>query len=129
MRKITAAFASDNKKDLSKEHFGEAKEFFIYEISASSMKFAKSIINISPEEKMHGDPKKAKGVSSLLKPHDVQVVVNKAFGKNINRMKKQFVCIISKTDDIDESIKNIQLDFNTIVSEYKKGEERSFLKL
>ncbi len=129
MEKITVAFASDNKINLSKEHFGEAKEYFIYDISITATKFVNLITNISPEEKMHGDPNKARGVSAILKPHYVQVVVNKAFGKNINRMKKQFVCIISQTDSIDESIKNIQLGFNNIVSEYEKGEERNFLKL
>jgi len=126
--KLTVAFATDDRKNFTKEHFGEAKEYLIYEISKIDNKLIETIINVSPEEKMHGDPNKAKGVASLLKPLDVKVLVSKAFGRNIVRQQQKFVVILSNTELIDEAIKNIQNNFNNIVAEWQKGEERNYLR-
>ncbi|MCK5824048.1 MAG: hypothetical protein KAG96_01420 [Ichthyobacteriaceae bacterium] len=128
MQKLTIAFASDNGKDLTDEHFGEANEYLVYKISETESVEVISVKNIPLEEEMHADPRKAKGIAGILKPHNVQVVVNKAFGANIKRMSKKFVCIISKDDSIDDCIKSIQVKFSDVYAEFEKGEERKFLK-
>ncbi len=127
--KLIIAFATDNKKTLTKEHFGEAKEYLIYELSKTDSKQIDTIVNVSPEEKMHGDPNKAKGVASILKPLGVKVLVNKAFGKNITRQQQKFVVILSNTELIYEAIKNIQNNFDDIILEWNKGETRNYLRL
>ena len=129
MDKLIVAFATDNKKNFTKEHFGEAKEYLIYEISKADSQLIDNIKNISPEEKMHGDPNKAKGVASLLKPLNVKVLVSTAFGRNIVHQQQKFVVILSNTDIIEEVIKNIQTNFNDIVAEWEKGEDRDYLRL
>lgn len=129
MEKIIVAFATDDKQNLTKEHFGEAKEYLVYEISKTDAVLIKTVPNRSPEEKMHGDPNKAKGVAHLLKPLKVQVLVNKAFGRNITRMQQKFVCILSQKNNIQEEIKIIQSQFNSVVEEWQKGEERNYLKI
>jgi len=126
---LIVTFATDDSKSFTPEHFGEAKEYLIYEISKTDAVLIQTLTNKSPEEKMHGDPNKAKGVAHLLKPYKVNVLVNKAFGRNIVRMQQKFVCILSTTDIIEESIKNIQSNFDNIASEWEKGEDRNYLRL
>jgi len=127
--RLTVAFATDDKKTFTPEHFGEAKEYLVYEISKTQSNLLHTVANISPEEKMHGDPNKAKGVASILKPMGVNVLVNKAFGRNITRMQQKFVVILSNSSSIDETMKKIQADFDHIFEEWKKGEDRSYLRL
>ena len=129
MDKITVAFATDDRENFTNEHFGEAKEYLVYEISKTETSVVAIITNRSPEEKMHGDPNKAKGVANLLKPLGVKVLVSKAFGKNIVRQQQKFVVILSRTESIQEAIRNIQSQFDNIVLEWKKGAERSYLKM
>jgi len=128
MEKLIVAFATDDRAVFTKEHFGEAKEYLIYEISKKESSVEAIITNVSPEEKMHGDPNKAKGVASMLKPLNVKVLVSKAFGRNIVRQQQKFVVILSNTELIEEAIKNIQNNFDDIVAEWKKGETRNYLR-
>ena len=129
MEKLTIACATDDKNVFTNEHFGEAKEYLIYEVSKTDTLLLDTIVNKSPEEKMHGDPNKAKGVASLLKPLGVKVLVSKVFGQNIKRMKQKFVVVLSNEDGIVESIKNIQINFETIVKELEAGENRNHLRI
>ena len=129
MDKLIVAFATDDRKNFTKEHFGEAKEYLVYKISKTDFYLIDTIENKSPEEKMHGDPKKAKGVASILKPLGVTVLITKAFGQNIVRQQQKFVCILSNTELIEEAIKNIQLNFDNIIAEWQKGESRGYLRI
>ena len=128
IEELIVAFATDDKKTYTKEHFGEAKEYLIYEVSKADYKLIDTVINRSPEEKMHGDPNKAKGVARLLKPLGVKVIISKAFGRNITRQQQKFVVILSNVELIDEAIKNIQNNFDNIVAEWQKGEGRDYLR-
>jgi len=129
MEELKIAFASDDEKHLIKDHFGDAKLYLVFEIGINKADLVKKVVNESPEEQKHADPNKAKGVAGLLKPYGVQVLVNKAFGGNIKRMKTKFVCVFSKSDTIEEAIATIQAHFRDIVKEWQRGEERDFLKL
>ena len=129
---LITAFATDDGKVFMDRHFGDANYYDIYKISASGMEFIKRIDNTTEEEdeEIHADPKKAKGISGLLKKEKVQVVVSKVFGPNIKRIKKNFVCIImSKKENISDSISFVQQKFDTIDKEWNKGEERLILKV
>ena len=126
---LIVTFATDNGSDFTSEHFGEVEKYLVYKVSKTDAVLEQTVPNRSPEEKMHGDPNKAKGVAHLLKPYGVQVLVNKAFGRNIVRMQQKFVCILSTTNAIEESIKNIQNNFDGIVAEWEKGESRDYLRL
>ncbi len=88
MEKIKVAFATDDGKSFMGRHFGDAEHYYIYEIDNNNANFIKKIDNTTEEEKMHADPKKAKGITSLLNEENVNVVVSKVFGPNINRIKK-----------------------------------------
>ncbi|MCD6583522.1 MAG: dinitrogenase iron-molybdenum cofactor biosynthesis protein [Candidatus Omnitrophica bacterium] len=122
------AFATDDGKTLRGEgHFGNASSYSIYKISSDGYEFIEKRDNFEVEEDeddKHGDPDKAKAVSSLLK--GVDVFVGKRFGPNIKRMIKKFVCIVirEKSVRIEEAVKLIKDNMDRVEEEYKKGEAR-----
>ncbi|MCD6177207.1 MAG: dinitrogenase iron-molybdenum cofactor biosynthesis protein [Candidatus Cloacimonetes bacterium] len=127
MKKLKVAFATDDGKTFMGRHFGDAEHYYIYEIDNGNAKFIKIIDNTTEEEDMHADPKKAKGVSSLLLEEDVSVVVSKIFGPNIKRIKKKFVCIVVKDEELDVGIRKVCESIGKIYEEWKKGEDRKHL--
>ena len=128
MNKLICAFSNNNGKNLTDKHFGDAEFYDIYEISDSDSKFIKKIKNSSGKGSGHMDEKKAKGVSEILKESGVKIVISKRFGPNILRIKSKFVCVILSIDEINESIKIVQNNLPEILSEWEKGENRSYLK-
>jgi len=123
------AFASDNGRTFIERHFGDSDYYYIYKISTSEATFIKKISNTTEEEdeEIHADPKKAKGVTKMLKNENIEVVVSKIFGPNIKRIRKNFVCILMNDEDISDSIKTIQQKYDIIVNEWNKGESRNHL--
>ncbi|MBN2789270.1 MAG: dinitrogenase iron-molybdenum cofactor biosynthesis protein [Candidatus Delongbacteria bacterium] len=129
---LITAFATDDGKLFMDRHFGDAKYYDIYRISASGMELIKRIDNTTEEEEeeIHADPRKAKDISGLLKEENVQVVVSKVFGPNIKRIKKNFVCVVmEKEKEIFDSIAKMQSFFDIIVREWEKGEDRLIFKI
>ena len=51
------------------------------------------------------------------------------FGPNIKRIKKKFVCIVLNDDTLEKGIETTQKNYDKIVSEWKKGEDRGYLEL
>ena len=127
MKKLKVAFATDDGKTFMGRHFGDAEHYYIYEIDNGNAKFIKIIDNTTEEEDMHADPKKAKGISNLLLEEDVSVVVSKIFGPNIKRIKKKFVCIVVKDEELDVGIRKVCESIGKIYDEWEKGEERKHL--
>lgn len=131
MKKLTAAFANDDGINLIDRHFGDADFYDVYEISASGSTFVKRISNTTDEDddkSGHGDPEKAKGIAGILKSESVHVVVSKVFGPNLKRIKKKFLCVIFKSPSIEADLKVLEENYSALVSEWAKGEERSFLR-
>jgi predicted Fe-Mo cluster-binding NifX family protein len=127
--KIKLACATDDRINFTKEHFGEAKTYLIYEMNLENgeLKFLEERKNTSSEEETHGDPKKAKEISDLL--NDIQVLVAFAMGPNVVRMRKRFVPIISrilKIQDALEKIKPIKEEIKKEI-EKPKGEDREII--
>ncbi|MEA2096899.1 MAG: NifB/NifX family molybdenum-iron cluster-binding protein [Candidatus Cloacimonadota bacterium] len=127
MEKLKIAFATDDGKTFMGRHFGDAEHYYIYEIDDKNSKFIKKIDNTTEEEDMHADPKKAKGISNLLLEENVSVVVSKIFGPNIKRIKKKFVCIVVKDEELDVGIRKVCESIGKIYEEWEKGEERKHL--
>jgi len=118
--KIKLACGTDNGTEFTNEHFGSSKYFLIYEfdLETKDLRFIKRIENSTPEEEKHGDIKKAKSVSELLK--SVFVLVAFRYGPNIIRIKKRFVPIISREKNIEEILNKVKLYINEIKSEIEK---------
>jgi len=130
MKKIIAAFASDEGELLIERHFGDAERYSIYQISPSDAVYLKEVENLTVlEEEVHADPRKAKGVAGLLKKNGVQAAVSKVFGPNIEKIKKHFVCVIVNGGTVKNSIGMIQENFDAITQQWEKGESRDSLDL
>jgi len=128
--KLKVAFATDDGKTFMGRHFGDARFYDIYELDEDQASFIKRIENtVDEEEDVHADPKKAKGISTLLLDEKVTVVVSKIFGPNIKRIKKKFVCIVVRDDEIDVGLKKICNNIEKIYVEWEKGNERKHILL
>ncbi len=128
-KEFLVAFATDNGKNFIEKHFGDAEYFLIYKMVENGFSYIDTIKNNSEEEKKHADPKKAKSISKILKAKNVHILVGKAFGGNIVRMKKKFVCIKCNLTLIENSFELLLNNFNQILSQWEKGEERDFIVL
>ena len=117
--KIKLACGTDNETEFTNEHFGSSKYFLIYkfDLETKDLRFLKRIENSTQEEE-HGDIKKAKSVSELLK--NVFVLVAFRYGPNIIRIKKRFVPIISREKNIEKTLHKIKLLSNKIKFEIEK---------
>lgn len=129
MSSLITAFATDDGIHFINRHFGDSNYYYIYKISLNDVIFVKKITNSTDEEKMHADHNKAKGISQILQEKQVNVAVSKVFGPNIKRIKKKFVCIITNSPNIKQSILLIQKNFSLIKNEWSKTESRDLLKL
>ena len=130
MEKMKIAFATNNGKTFVDSHFGEADYYDIYAIDEEQADFIKRISNtVDEEEEVHADPKKAKGIANLLLEEKVSIVVSKIFGPNLKRIKKKFVCIIVKEDEIEDGIRKVCKNIEKIYNEWEKGPERQHLSL
>ncbi len=123
---VVAIGADDEKIIKQDDHVGESKYYLIYRYSEGDLIFKEKRENVrykEDETRIHGDPGKAKAVSSVLK--GVDVIVGKIIGPNIVRMKKTFVPVIIREPEIKKSLEIIKENINEIVEEYEKsGEER-----
>ena len=118
--KIKLACGTYNETEFTNGHFGSSKYFLIYDFSLETkdLRFLKRIENSTQEEEKHGDIKKAKSVSELLK--NVFVLVAFRYGPNIIRIKKKFVPIISREKNIEKILNKVKLYSNKIKSEIEK---------
>jgi len=127
---IIIACATDNEEHFPDKHSGEATFFMIYKIDGIKAEFITRVENTSPEERMHGDPQKAKGVVGLLKEKNVDVIVSKQYGKNLKRIKDKVVPVIIRTDKIEDGIGLCIENIDRLRNELKKdGEERRHIIL
>ena len=103
---LKVALGTDDGKTLRKGHFGDSERFLLYELKDDSWQLLREIPNSSPEEKQHGDPRKAERISSLLAEADV--LLAHAMGPNILRIKQKFVPVIYRGFDIEEALQVLQ---------------------
>ena len=128
---LLVAFGTDDGKSLKgDDHVGMSKYFDVYRISQNKEEFVERRENVkvkADESMKHGDPKKAKATSSVLK--NVDVLVGRRFGPNLPRLLKKIVCAIARTDTINSAIKLVHDNMDRIIEEKNKGEKRKHLVL
>ena len=131
-RELVFAIGTDDGKNIKQDdHVGMSQYFSIWKYSGGSLKFMGMRENTKYQEDesvIHGDPEKAKKVTSVLK--GVDAIVGGMIGPNIVRMKLKYVPIIVREPLIERALKMIKEDIIEIVEEYEKeGEKRKGIVL
>ena len=129
MDSLIAAVATDDGSDFIDRHFGDAKYYYIYQLTPGGIDFIKKIENKTEEERQHADPVKAKGVAGTLKKENVQVAVSRVFGPNIKRIKKNFVCVAAPGKTMEETLDSLSRMFYDLSEQWQAGENRDIVKL
>ena len=127
---LLIAFGTDDGINFNDDHFGMAKYFQVYKFSKGEEEFVEKRENVKfkgDESIKHGDPEKAKATSSVLQ--GVDVLVGRRFGPNLLRLVKKFVCVIARTDTLENAIRIIHQNMEKIIEEKDKGEDRKHLIL
>lgn len=126
---LKVALATNDGKNFIKSHFGEANQYYIYEINNEDYQYLKSAANNSTAEEKHADPKKAKSIIQILEKEGVQVVCNLAFGANIKRVKKRLVPVITSKNTLESGLKELVDNYNQLLKLWEDGEKRDSLNL
>jgi len=127
---IIACATNDGEKFASC-HFGDAKQYDIYEMDGSACRFVETVRNTTgeEEEEIHADPRKAKGIVDLLSKNNVQVGMTKVFGPNIKRVVKHFVPVIANEDKISQGLKSLLEDYERIDRIIAENSKDTYLDL
>ena len=129
MEKLRIAVATDDGERFVARHFGDAEYYDVYDLTPDGSEFVLRVPNHTEEEDGHADPTKAKGIAGLLRQQGVQVALTRVFGPNIKRIKSKVVCVLTAFEEVAKGIEMAQGNFEAIVAEWEKGEDRSFLDL
>jgi predicted Fe-Mo cluster-binding NifX family protein len=127
---LLIAFATDDDVNFNNDHFGMAKYFHVYKFSKGKEELVEKRENVQfkgDESIRHGDPEKAKKTSSVLQ--GIDVLVGKKFGPNIHRLVRKFVCVIVRTNTLQNAMGMVHQNIDKIIAEKNKGEDRKHLIL
>jgi len=128
---LLIALGTDDGKNLKgDDHVGMSKYFDVYKFSPGKEEFIERRRNVKFKEDRsikHGDPMKARATASVLK--NVDVLVGRRFGPNLPRLLKRFVCIIVRTDTINNTMRILRNNIDKIMEEKNKGERRKHIVL
>jgi predicted Fe-Mo cluster-binding NifX family protein len=127
MERMRLAVATDDGRHFMDRHFGDAAFYEIFEFSETGYEAVGRVTNNLDKEEGHADPRKARGIAGILKEQLVQVAAARIFGPNIKRICKQFVCILTGHEKIDDALGMLVARYPEISAEFAKGEERGFL--
>jgi ferredoxin len=125
---LFAVGTDDDKMIKPDDHVGMSKYFQVWKYLNGEMTLKERRENVKykeNEERIHGDPGKAKATSSVLT--GIHILVGKMFGPNIVRLKNKFVCIVIREPEIEKAIEIIKENINEIVDEYYKKERNGII--
>ncbi|MFW6190257.1 MAG: NifB/NifX family molybdenum-iron cluster-binding protein [Candidatus Bipolaricaulota bacterium] len=129
MKPLVACGTKDGER-LYSEHFGESPYFQLYKLNSTGYELVEEVENISKkedEDEHHGDPAKAKSISSLLKTRSVNTLLAHQMGPNIIKVKKNFVPVISREVEIEKAIQLVLDKLHLVEREWRKGDKREHL--
>jgi len=129
VEELAIAIGTDDEKIIKPDdHIGMSKYFQVWKYSNGKLNFKETRENVKyteDETRIHGDPKKAEAMASVLK--DIDVLVGKIMGPNIERLKNKFVAVIIREPKIEKSLKIIRENINEIVEEKEKTERKGLI--
>jgi len=117
------AFAVNSKGVFKKKHFGDSKQFLIYEQEGDKLVHTKTLENEFRrlDEKIeHGSKRKAQSIINFLKENQVNVLVSMQFGKNIKVVNEHFIPVIIYSENVDEVLDTLNNHLHWIAEEWEK---------
>ncbi|MGE0019463.1 MAG: NifB/NifX family molybdenum-iron cluster-binding protein [Draconibacterium sp.] len=120
--KITFAFAVNNQGLFENNHFGEAENFAIFTSSENELQHLETLSNPVKNKHMegeHGLKDKALQIISVLKEKEVNVLVSKQFGKNINIVNQHFIPVIIHEENLEQVTMILGRNINWLKDELK----------
>ena len=137
---IIVAIASDDGDQMPKGHFGAASQYELYEMNADSATWLRTVTN--PRAKASGEPAdgghqqghdsqhhNGGGIGRLLGNEGVQVMVSRAFGANIKRMRQRFLPVVVHCEHVKQAIALLQSQWQRVEQHWNQGAERKHLVL
>jgi len=124
-RRIQLAIACDGE-EIPRRHFGDCPQFRVYELfDDGQWRLLNTRDNTSPEEEGHADPKKLKGVTSLIP--GCEAVVSGLASPNFVRMRdtKPIQPVVTKKETVAETLVALVGSFEDLfglVSARRQGE-------
>jgi len=129
IREIRFAFAVNQLNGFVPEHFGNADKYLIFNWENNELVFLKEEINTfndHDETLEHGLKEKGRAIIELLQNINVNVLVSRQFGKNIQMINQHFIPVIVFSDTIEDvepimkkHIKCIEDELNNKTGEFK----------
>ncbi len=101
---LIVALATDDGRHFTDGHFGDAAFYKLYRLSQGQAIYLGRVENGVEEERMHGDPRKARGIAALLKPYGVHALVGPRFGPNIARIREVFVPVVLTAPSLEAAL-------------------------
>lgn len=138
---LVVAIASDDGEHMPKGHFGAAPRFELYALEADNATWLRSIDNprantsSSPDagDAHHshgpGSSHQGGGIGRLLGGEGAQVMVSRAFGANIKRMRQRFLPVVVQRDRVSDAIALLQSQWERVEQHWQQGEQRKHLVL
>ena len=124
---MTLAIGVNEHKAFSNEHFGESHYFLIYQWNGNAFELVEERLNAKFDEEKHGDERKAQHIMSQLS--DVSVLVAKVFGPNIKKVKQRYVIVISRIDDVQQTVAILNNKYEQLMKAVQSEGEKEIIYL
>lgn len=99
------AFAVNSKGKFKNNHFGDAREYLIYEQKGDKLLLVERLENryrVFDEKHGHGWYRKAQLIIQYLKENNINALVATQFGRNINMVSEYFIPIVIYSENPEE---------------------------
>ncbi len=125
---MKVAIGTNDRKNMHDDHVGDSSYFAIYDVGPDGWELVEYRDNTSPEERMHGDPNKAKAIMNIVRGTDV--LVGRAMGPNFVKIRDSSpylpVIVRGRYRSIDDALGAIRENYDMIkdaLEMKRKGEK------
>lgn len=126
---MIVACATDDGKHFISRHFGDAHYYYIFKFEKTHFVHIHTLSNKSGEELVHADPDKAKGITELLKEKNVELVLSKVFGPNIQRIKNHFLPVMVSVESMEDGLLKLIASMAILEESIAFGKHREAIDL
>lgn len=114
---FVVAIGTHDRKSMHSDHVGDSEYFAVYEVGPDGYRLLEYRSNTSPEERMHGDPNKAKAIMEIVKGCDV--LVGRAMGPNFVRIRDNspyLPVIVRNRETVEEAVGTLAENYERLDS-------------